>query len=323
MTILTTEHILRADYYDFFNIADETDGGMFLVTPPHIGNGYTHGSFAMYSPRSEEIMSANGKITVRSQAHGVRKYNYTLYPSGVLDYNVTLMYAPKWCPAYCYDDLGKRMLFCPGSELWQAQEQAAGSKFDVRDLSDYEPFLLDKMSQGIVLLTKQKSTGSYKGLVMNELSSNAPNFAKAVFDFSSAAEIHQAKFFDVNILEDVIYYATETKLYATSTANIDAQVQWEVPVGSGDRITGIKIYDFGGGQRMHQEVDLNGRSKEVFTPSSYRMIMIYTYSEVSQEGKIVCVPIKTLGRGGLEQNRTFHVTLSGFNKIIDVYKQNQ
>ena len=322
MTILTTEHILRADYYDYFNIEEEMDEGMFIVAPPHIGHQYTHGSFAMYSSRSDEIMNANGKITIRSQQQGVRKYNYTLYPSGVLDYDVTLMYAPEWCPAYCYDAKGKRMLFCDGG-FWQAQPQTGVEKFDVRDLSDYEPFFLDEISQGVVLLAKQRSTGLYKGLVMNVLRKNASNFAKTVFDFSSATEIQNAKFFDVNQLEDVIYYATETKLYATSTVNMNAQVQCEIPVGSGDKITGIKVYDFGSGRRMHQEIDSKGQSVEVFNPSSKRMIMIYTYNEANQEGKIVCVPIKTLGRGGLEQNRAFHVTLSGFNKIIGVYKQNK
>ena len=55
--------------------------------------------------------------------------------------------------------------------------------------------------------------------------------------------------------------------------------------------------------------------------SSCHMMMIFTYSEVNQEGKITCVPIKTLGRGGLEKERAYHVTFQGFNKILGVYCQ--
>ena len=322
MTILTTEHILRADYYDYVNMPEEMDGNMFLVLPDHIGNGYTHGCFSEEESRSDELMSANGLLTMRSQQQGNRKYGYTLYPVGVLDYNVTMMYNPEWCPVYCYDALGKQMLFYNGGTLFKADEQLSESKFDVNDLSDYEPFLLDEMSSGIVLLAKQKSTGAYKGLVMNLLRENGQNFAKSVFDFSSAAEIEQAQFFDVNSAEDVIYYATESKLYAVPIANMSASVQWEVQMGSGDKITGIKVYDFEtGGRCMYENVTSGGDPTESFQPSLTRMMMIFTYNESTQEGKIVCVPIKTLGRGGLEQNRAYHVTLPGFNKIIGVYCQ--
>lgn len=325
MTILTTEHILRADYYDFVNIPEEADGGMFHAVPPHIGHGYTHGQFAMYPAQGNEVMSANGQITIRSQQNMERKYNYTSYPAGLDTCNVTLMYNVRLQSlVYCYDALGKQMLFCT-DKCFKPQEQSTSSKskFDVSDLSDYEPFLMREMASGVTLLAKQISTGAYKGLVMKaSASASEKNFAKSVFDFSSATDVDQAQFFDLNRLEDVIYYATEKTLYATSTQNINSQPQWEVPFGSDDKITGIKVYNWGGGQCMYEVTDANGKKQEAFGPSSHRMIMIYTYNEKTQEGKIVCVPIKTLGIGGLEKNDAFHVTLPGFNRIIGVYKQN-
>lgn len=44
---------------------------------------------------------------------------------------------------------------------------------------------------------------------------------------------------NLNIIEDVVYYATETTLYTTPTVNINAQPQWTV--GQGEKITGIKF----------------------------------------------------------------------------------
>ena len=51
------------------------------------------------------------------------------------------------------------------------------------------------------------------------------------------------------------------------------------------------------------------------------MIMIFTYNESAKEGKVICVPIVTLGVGGLEQTKAYHIELSKFGKILGVYKQ--
>ena len=319
LSVLTTEHLYRADHYDFVRIPYESDGQLFQVVPPHIGHGYTKGNFVIITSTSHEIMNANGLVTPRSVQHNNRLFDYTMYPSKVNDYDITLMYAPDRSVAYAFDALGKRMLFFNYSKCWVPQEQASGSKFNVCDLSDYEPFFLGEISQGVALLAKQKSTGAYKGLVMNKLSSNGPNYAKTVFDFSSAAEIDKAKFFELNIIEDVVYYATETTLYTTPTVNINAQPQWTV--GQGEKITGIKIYDWAGGNRDHESIGSGGDIDKVSWGSQNRMIMIFTYNESAKEGKVICVPIVTLGVGGLEQNKGYHIELSKFGKILGVYKQ--
>lgn len=321
LTVLTTEHLYRADHYDFVKIPYESDEQLFTVTPPHIGQGYTDGSFVIYTPTRHEIMCANGLVTPRSVQNNNRLFAYTMYPSKVSQYKVTHLYAPQSYMAYAYDALGKQMLFFDYSKCWAPQEQAGGSKFDVCDLSDYEPLFLGEISQGVTLLAKQKSTGAYKGLVMNKQNSNGPNYAKAVFDFSSAKNIAQAKFFELNVIEDVVYYATETELYATPTVNINAQIQWTAE--QGDKITGMKIYDWTGGNRDHESISSDGEIGTATWGSQNRMIMIFTYNGFTKEGKVTCVPIVTFGVGGLEQNKAFHVEFSKFGKILGVYKQNK
>lgn len=323
LTVLTDKHIQRADNIDFINIPDEMDELLFgNVVPPHIGHGYKDGVFVVNTIWKDEVLAVNGKVTTRGVQNNGRLFGYTLYPSGVTDYYVNLMYAPDRYPTYAYDRLGKRMLFFGAGKHWAPQEQGSGSQFNVCDLSAYEPFYLAETSAGVTLLAKEIGTGAYKGLVMNKLNDNGANYAKTMFDFSSAAEIDKAKYFELNQKEDVVYYATDTKVYATPTANIDARVQWEVPVNSGDKITGIKIYKWGGGQRRHS-VDNNGEVGEVFWNSQNGMIMISTYNEVTKEGKVTLVPIVTFGIGGLEQNREFQVVLSGFGKILGIYKQHK
>lgn len=322
LTVLTTAHLYRADHYDYVSIPYESDGQLFSVVPPHIGHGYTHGCFVIYSPTKHEIMSANGLVTARSVQNNNRLFDYTKYPSKVNNYDVTFMYAPQSYVAYAYDALGKQMLFFDYTNCWAPQEQGIGSKFDVCDLSDYEALYLGEVSQGVTLLAKQKSTGAYKGLVMNKLSSNGPNYAKAVFDFSSATEVDKARFFALNLSEDVVYYATESKLYATPTVNIDAKVQWTADVELGEKITGIKIYNWTGGNRDHESIG-SGGAETITWGSQNRIIMIFTYNESTKEGKVHCVPIVTFGVGGLEQNKNFHIVLPKFGKILGVYKQNK
>lgn len=318
LTVVTTEHIQRADNIDFIDIPNETDELLFTVVPPHIGHGYSNGFFAKYTSTGDEVLCADGMLTARGVQHNNRVFGYTLYPSGISKYNVTLMYAPKYNPVYTYDALSKQMLFYDYNGYRRALEQNSSSLFDVRNLQDYEPFYLAEMSSGVTLLTKQISTGKYKALVMVK-GSNTTNYAKSIYDFSAATNIHNAKYFELNQLEDAVYYATDEEVYVTPMASINAQVQWRVPAGSGDKITGIKIYKWSGGQCRYP----NGQDGESFVSSVNRMLMITTYNEATKEGKVTLVPIVTLGVGGLEQNQEYHVVLSGFGKILGIYKQNK
>lgn len=328
LTVLTTDKIYRASHQDFVNIPGECDALLWHVVPPHIGHGYTHGKFAMNSSIGTEILSANGYITTRSIRSANRMFSYTLYPAGWTEYDVTLMWADSRdrTMTYCYDAMHEQMLFYAGtSGLFPAAGQAAvGSPFDVRDLSEYKPFFLGRMKSGVALLATEKNNpNSYKALIMECVNSalETNTYAKEIKDFSSATNISSAKYFALNSKEDVIFYATETELYALPTSSNDAVVQWTVEPGSGDIITGIRIYDWGGGSRNHEDIDNSGRSNKVSWGSSGNMMIVYTYNEASKEGKVICVPIKTIGIGGMEQNRLFHTTFRGLGKILGVYKQ--
>lgn len=328
LTLLTTEKIFRASHQDFINIPSECDGLLWSVVPPHIGKGYTHGNFAMYNAMKSEVMSANGYLTVRGTQKGNRMYAYTLYPSGgISEYNITLMWADvsDKTMVYGYDAMNKKMLFYSGSKgvFFPTSQPSTSSPFDVRDLSRYEPFYIGRMKSGVALLAKEKTSGAYKALVMQCGDKDyGSDYAKSIIDFSTAENIGNARYFTLNKKEDVIYYATETELYALPVSTNRAEVQWRVEAGSNDKITGIRIYDWGGGNRNHEDIDNQGRHNKISWGSQNNMILVCTYNEFTKEGKVVCVPIKTIGIGGMEQNRAFHTTFRGFGKITGVYKQN-
>ena len=326
MTVVTDKHLYRADYYDYFNIPEEFDGGMFIVVPPHVGHGYKNAFFQYYNSTGEEFLSLDGLVTRRSMQQNNRKHSYTQYPRGVTDYNVTFMCSPKYNDVYAFDALGERIIFFNFQNASLPQNQSSTGEFDIRDLKDFEALYMGEINQGVALLTKQKSTGQYKALVMQRRGlwdPQPPTYAKAVFDFSDATEIESAKFFELNKREDVVYYATDTKLYATPLSVIDAKVQWEADTSTGEKITGLKLYKWSGGTCDYEEVGAEeDEDSKKSVSSSDRLMMITTYSELTKEGRVYCVPIVTYGLGGLEQNKNYHVVLNGFNKILGVYKQN-
>lgn len=320
LTVLTTEHLLRASHQDFVNIPGESDGALWPIVPPHIGHGYTHGQFVYNESNQTQCLMANGILTSRGTRQGNRMFKYPVYPNGEI-YNVTLMYKERDMDLYAYDALKERLLVenLRGNLFYPTDNPTAGSPFDIRDLSAYEPFYMNRLKSGVALLAKEKVTGAYKALIMNCGEDLRGNYAHKMEDFSAATGIGQARAFATNWKEDVIYYATETEVYTFPLTTGASEVQWKVEPGSGDKITGIEIYS-GGGNRFHEDIN-NGNPRKVTWGSNGNMILISTYNEATQEGKVICVPIKVIGIGGMEQNRKYHVTFRGFGKILGVYKQ--
>lgn len=323
LTLLTTEKILRADE-NFNNIPAQCDESLWgEVLPDHIGHGYAYGNFALERGTMTDVMSANGYITRRSV--GGAKYTYTLYPPQTLDYNVTLMWSDLGGDRgeiYCYDALNQKMFFAGATTpAYSTAEPSLSAPFDLRDLSAYEPFYIGRISDGVAVLAKEKSTGAHKALVMSFATSIDEIVAKKIYDFSNGIGLADAHSFTLNKNGNVIYYATETEVYAMPIATTNQAVaQWSVELGSGDKITGIRMYEWGGGNRYHENITEGGRSEKVSWPSRNNMIVICTYNETTG-GKVICVPITEKLDGSMERNRAFHTTFRGFGKITGVYKK--
>ena len=85
MTIVTTKHIVRADYTDYVNIPDEADVNMFLVPPAIIDGSYEHACMSEEEMTGTELLCVDGLLMDRMQRNGNRKYSYPSYPPGILN----------------------------------------------------------------------------------------------------------------------------------------------------------------------------------------------------------------------------------------------
>lgn len=326
MTVISDKAYLRADYYDYVSIPGESNEKLFMVPPDDLWALDYRGS-DYDAAIMQEIINLGGKIWPRGQQQNNRLYSYFMFPSGYPDYDVThLLYLESPSRVgYGYDNKYKKLIFFDYNGSFYPVDQLTDGQnaFDVNDLSDYEPIYLGQTNTSTAqLLTRQKSTGKYIGLTISALGSAAlktsGTLGKATFDFSAAAEIANAKYFATNVIEDAIYYATDTRVYATSIYNIDSKVQWEAPAG--EKITGLRVWKNYG--RIDYE-DHNPNSVTGFLSISTRnrMMLITTYNESTGEGKITAVPIVTLGIGGLEPNRAFHRVFGGFGRILTMCPQ--
>lgn len=321
MTVVTTEKIFRADYYDYLNIPEQCDEALFQMVPPNIGHGYTSANICIHPTTKHEMLELNGMVSSRDVQRGINYISYPIYPNGVNDYHVSLSYAAaSYSALYCYDDLKKRMIFFKFNNGWVAQKQNPASQCDISDLSAYSPFFLGESRDGITLLMKENETGAYKAVTMNVYTSDYKDrYVRNMYDFSAAQDLGQAKYWELNPKERMVYYASDTKLYAASLNPVQSEVAWTAP--NDEIITGIKLYNWRGGRMVITNDDGSLKSLD----SQFRMMMIFTYNPETNEGRINCVPILTYDSPrGLSQGKKFQKTFGTkgeFGKILKVFKQ--
>lgn len=317
LTVATTENVYRADSRDY--IAEWTNEELFFVQPPFLGQEIRSAGIAYRMNANYEALMVNGLLYARSLQNNGKKYSYQMYPRGVADYDATMMLIPgvSWNlnPVYAYDALGKRMLFFYNENGYTAMDQRAGA-FDVNDLSNYEALYLGNSKSGVILLVKNKEDGHYQALVMKDImyyfNLNTTNdFAVGVYDVNNAQHLSQAKYYAFSLAADVMYYATESTVYAGPLDNMGSAVPQWTP-RAGETITGIRMYDWTGGY-------YSIGSEEIIRSTD--KLLLVTTQMANGEGKVTAIPILNQHVGQLEQNRKYQIELDGFGKILGIYKQ--
>ncbi|MEG0796957.1 MAG: PKD-like family lipoprotein [Odoribacter sp.] len=319
VTVVTTQDLYRANYKDY--VWEWTGDQMFYVKPPFSGQELQSATFAFRTNNVWEAMMVNGLFFQRNLQNNGRQYGYPVYPSGVKEYAVSMMCLPLGTglyPVYCYDAIGKRMLFFYNESGYKPVDQLGGP-FDVNDLSGYDPLFLGQSAEGMTFMVKNRNSGAYQALVMNVVLgadvAGATKFAKNVYDLSAASNIGDARFYALNRQGNAVYYATETAVYAGPLDHMsDAKLRWSA--GIGETITGIRLYDWTGGKHYY----MGAEEKEDSQESADRMLLITTQN-AKGEGKVTAVPVLHQNIGQLEQNKKYQVVLEGFGKILGIYKQ--
>lgn len=127
-----------------------------------------------------------------------------------------------------------------------------------------------------------------------------------LYDMSGAPDIDQAIHFAISDNQRVLYYATETKVYAMLYGGSEPVFDERYEAPAGEEITLLQIY---------QDADYPEGAD--FLPANNRTMMVATYG--GGEGDLHMIPITSLGVGNFDLGNT--VTHSGFGRILSVTPQ--
>lgn len=161
-------------------------------------------------------------------------------------------------------------------------------------------------------LLKNKNTGAVQLYIFNGGSTVYPDVFPpepiALYDLFNAPDITQAKYFVFLDDQKVMYYATETKIYAVIYATSTAVIQERYTVAAGEEITTLQVY---------QQADYPFRSSGSYLPLNNKALLMSTYNDT--EGKVYLMPFINTGVGNIDTPNI--KTFTGFNRITAMATQ--
>lgn len=161
-------------------------------------------------------------------------------------------------------------------------------------------------------LLKDKTTGALELYVLDgggdQYPSPIPPAPKSFYSLAGAPEINQAKFFVFLVDQRVMYYATETKIYAMlySTETPSFEERYTVPAGQ--TISTLQLYQQSGYPDKNSSNNISTNNKQ---------LVLSTYD--GAEGRVSLLPITNIGVGNIDESQI--KTFDGFDKVIAITSQ--
>ena len=161
-------------------------------------------------------------------------------------------------------------------------------------------------------LLKDKTTGNVALYVMDGGGYVYPDYIapapKALYNFSNAPEIGNATQFVFLDNQKVMYYATDTKIYAALYGTSTPIFEERYTVPSGEKITTLQVY---------QQVGYpNNSEDDPYISTNNKQLVMSTYST---EGKVYLLPFKNLGAANIDTENI--KVFNGFGKITAIVPQ--
>ena len=328
LTIGTDHTIDRVDPFNYDYI--DGNGDMFIIDP-----GYYDVTTIGYEPNSGvELLAITGKIYPRSMQQNNKVYSYYLLTSDLSDYYMGIFYRPEWDNGLGFDEQNGRLLefdLADQLKVFNSDRLPADAPFDWNQLQAFTCLAMfsgDNNQMHTILQEKNQETGeplpngkvySYVTQRVPWYDANASENGKPlkIVDLNKFPEINDVRFFDGSESQDVIYYATSTKIYSVNLAVADPFATLEYTAPKGEEITSMMVWKEYQGMVDYSNPNPNAAPDDRILSASTnnRMIVLTTYSEARKEGVVRTVAIATLGTGTLEKDRTLHGEFGGFGRI--------
>ena len=328
LTVLTPHSITRANpsSYDFM------DNGRFAIAikdellPRDI----------KYDWRAPfEVMNINGHLYPRGMQNSNFTFALNMLSSDMADYNITAyhcLYYLYWYYMYsspevgfAYDAIGKRFLIIPMQCGNLVTFKGAGSKyFDPTHLGDQVCIYMGEGINHVIHAIMKDPAGNYSIYSLDGTATDdgSDKIKAGAYRLNGCTNVGQAGFWAFSRLENLMYYATEQTVYATSTLNTEdlTSTEPQYTVGTGEKITSLQVWGEGGTCYI-PSTDPDAENGKQAIKSENRIVMITTYNEQTKEGKIIAIPVERTGIGELMKDPAYHVVYKGFGRIVAVGSQ--
>ncbi len=169
------------------------------------------------------------------------------------------------------------------------------------------------LSADFLHVLKDKSSGAVGLYILDggrrdENSNLVMPIAKAFFDLSTAPDINNAVHFVVLNDQNVLYYATKTKIYAVLFGTSVPTFSDRYTAAAGEEITTLQIY---------QQWDYPSRSGGDFIATNNKQLIMSTYK--GTEGKVYILPMINVGVGNIDLPKV--KSYGGFGRITAIATQ--
>ena len=325
LTIGTDHTLDRVDPFNYSYI--DGNGDMFVIDP-----GQYNVTTIGYDPQiGAELLAITGKIYPRSMQQDNKVYSYYLQTSDMSDYYMGIFYRPAWENGIGFDEKNGRLLEFDSDDqlkVFNSAKLPADAPFDQNKLQGFTCLAMfsgDDSQMHIILKEKDPKTGKaktngkiYSYITLRTYDPETDNGKPLkIIDLNSFPEIQDARFFEGTETQNVIYYATSTKIYSINLAIANPLVTLEYTAPEGEEITSMMAWKEYQGKVDYTNPNPNADAddKVIEVSNNNRMIVLSTYNPSSREGFVRTVAIATLGTGTLEKNRELHGEFGGFGRI--------
>lgn len=335
LTAVSEKSAVRMDPYDY-QLQEKNDDLFFAWNPDTEFKPSTMG----YDVSGRyELLAIDGLLYPRSFQRGNMGYQPYLDVSDNSDYQIKTC-CTLWDGYYdvvtCYDELHNRFLYVPTDPtlLTVMSNPSAPGPFDLNNVGDLTALWMGESenvsgNKKTFAVMKSRTAPQYWLLSYfggSLLTGNAYS-AHGKYDLTGCPGFADAVDYECSPLENVLFYATDKKIYTvllnaadpTSGETPPAEERYTV-TDPNEVITTIDLWrwNYQGMLKFKDENSDNGYYENY---PYCRMMIITTYNETTGEGKVIAAPLMNLGAGVIELDRNFQKEYGGFGRITCVTAQ--
>lgn len=176
--------------------------------------------------------------------------------------------------------------------------------------------MFEGYDQRIISIMKTRDKDEYFAYQIKLTEPLTGKMGIAMNDISNNPEITASKFFTGSTAEQVLFYATDKKVYSTTLEiGSPSTTSLRYSVGNNEKITGMEMHTGTGRMYLPSTTEPGDWEKRQTVNSANRLLVLSIYNETTKEGKIVAIPLEILGVGGLVTNPDYIRTYDGFGRI--------